>query len=145
MSQPILAVGGVVLSVIEGRPAVCLIRRSQPPLQGAWSLPGGRVEFGEGLQNALRREIQEETGLLVRVGPLLEVVEIIGEGRHHCVLDYLCALEPGSSPSAVRAGDDAQSACFAYLDELEAYELTQAVLRVVDKATGLLKCDDGEA
>ena len=97
------------------------------------------------MQEALRREIQEETGLLVRVGPLIEVVEIMGDGRHHCVLDYLCALEPGSLASEVRAGDDAQSACFAHLDALQAYDLTQAVLRVVDKAAGLLKCDDIEA
>ena len=71
--RPIVGVGAVIVD--EGK--VVLIRRTHEPLQGQWSLPGGMVEIGETLEAALMREMAEETGLTVNVGPVIEVFDRI--------------------------------------------------------------------
>lgn len=71
---PIVAVGAVVW---RGPERVLLVRRGQPPKAGEWSIPGGRVEPGERLRDAILREVQEETGLSVRIGSLIDVAELI--------------------------------------------------------------------
>lgn len=110
--RPIVGVGGIVID--EGR--VLLVRRNQPPLEGRWSLPGGLVETGEPLSAAVARELDEETGVAVEVGPLVEVVERVvrdAEGRveyHYVLLDYLCARLGGTARAASDAGDVAWAA-----------------------------------
>jgi mutator protein MutT len=126
---PRLAVGGVIFDG-EG---VVLIRRAQPPKQGSWTLPGGRVELSETIEQALCREIAEETGLEVRVGPLLEVVELIGREHHYVILDYACTKIGG----ALRAGDDASDIAQVRLADLASYDVTAEVRRVIDKARQL--------
>ena len=90
--RPIVGVGAVIVD--EGK--VLLIRRRYEPLKGEWSLPGGMVEIGETLESALMREMLEETGLRVDVGPVVEVFDRIMRDeqqrvRYHFVLvDYLC-------------------------------------------------------
>ncbi|HHH29851.1 MAG TPA: NUDIX domain-containing protein [Polyangiaceae bacterium] len=123
---PILAVGGVVFDR-EGR--VCVIRRGQPPMAGRWSLPGGRVELGERLEDALRRELLEETGLEVEVGELVEAVEILDGDRHFVVLDYRCRVVGGE----LRAGDDAIEAAMVRPERLVDHGATDAVRRVVQR------------
>ena len=94
---PLLAVGGVV---VRDR-SVLLIRRAFPPRLGVWTFPGGKVRWGERLQDALRRELQEELGLTCRVGPLLGVFELFEQDFHYVILDYLVFPERGSlSPSS---------------------------------------------
>jgi 8-oxo-dGTP diphosphatase len=127
---PRIAVGAVVLDRRADGVFVVLARRNNPPRVGQWSLPGGKVERGESLTAALAREILEECGLVVSVGPLVEVVELIDERVHYVILDYLCALRSG----ALRAGDDASEVCWAPVRELASYQVTDAVARVVDKA-----------
>lgn len=128
---PRLAVGGVIIEPGDV-PAVVLVRRGQPPLQGRWSLPGGRVEAGERLEAALVRELLEETGLEVEVGPLVDVVELIGE-RHYVVLDHLCRRVGGQ----LRAGDDAAEVALVPIAQLEDYAVTEAVMRVVKRGLAL--------
>ena len=93
-----------------------LIKRRFEPLAGRWSLPGGTLELGESLHEGLVREMREETGLVVEVGPLVELFDRItrdddGRVRFHYVLaDYLCRpvggiLEPGSDVAEVALAD----------------------------------------
>jgi ADP-ribose pyrophosphatase YjhB (NUDIX family) len=122
---PQLGVGGVLLR--DRR--VLLVRRAHPPLEGSFSLPGGKVRPHERLRAALAREMLEETGLRVRAGPLLEVVEILREGFHYVVTDYLCEpLDAGAEPVA---GSDAAAVRWAEADELEALGASAELRRVV--------------
>ena len=130
-AAPVVGVGGVV--VRDGR--VLLIRRGKPPLLGRWMIPGGTVELGETLAEALVREMEEETGVRVAPGQVLTVAEQIarqeGSVSHHFVIiDYLCAWVSGEA----RAGSDAQEVAWVRPQELAGYELTPAALEVVRDA-----------
>ncbi len=91
-SRPIVGVGAVILRDGE----VLIVRRANPPLQGEWSIPGGALDLGEKLRDGVAREVREETGLDVEVGPVLDVFDSIfpdSEGRtqyHYVLIDYLC-------------------------------------------------------
>ncbi len=130
--RPILGVGGLVF---DG-PRVLLVKRGQDPAKGAWSIPGGKLRFGESLREAVARELLEETGLVVRVESLVEVYERMpppGGGptdAHYVVLDYLCEAVGGS----LRAGDDAEQAGWFALEALEQMHLTPGSAAVVRRA-----------
>jgi mutator protein MutT len=125
-------VGGVVIT--DGR--VLLIRRAGPPLQGEWSIPGGLLELGESLNQGVRRELAEETGLEVRVLDLIEVFERVfpdDDGRtkyHFVILDYLCEAVSGEA----RAASDVTDVAWAQEDELASYSLTPTATRVIKRA-----------
>ena len=90
--RPIVGVGAVIVQ--DGK--VLVVKRKYEPLAGQWSLPGGTLELGETLQEGVAREMREETGLEVEVGPVIEVFDRIMTDdarrvRYHFVLvDYLC-------------------------------------------------------
>ena len=104
MSGPELAVGAVCTNA----DALLLIRRGRGPAAGEWSVPGGRVEWGETAHEAVVRETYEETGLEVVVNRFLGWVERIDDPYHYVILDFaVTVLDPTQSP---RAGDDAAEA-----------------------------------
>jgi 8-oxo-dGTP diphosphatase len=133
--SPVVAVGGVI---VDGRKVV-LVRRGQEPLLGQWSIPGGAVEVGEPLTEALSREIVEETGLIVKVCGTIEVLDRIirdedGKVHYHYVLaDYLCRVVGGR----LQAATDACEACWADRAELARYNLRPETLRVIEKGFAL--------
>jgi len=133
--RPVVGVGAVVL---DG-PRVLLIKRGHPPLKGHWSLPGGGVEVGETLEEAVAREVLEETGLTIEVGPIVEVLDRIsrdadGRVEHHFVLvDFVCrAREQGAGE--MRAGTDADDAEWVALEDLARYEVAPVTISVIQKA-----------
>ncbi|SNR74423.1 NUDIX hydrolase [Blastococcus mobilis] len=106
---PVVACVGAVVQDPSGR--LLLIRRGHAPHAGLWSLPGGRVEEGETLEQAVRREVLEETGLRVRPGAVVGRVRIPGDGVVYDVADLACTPDPpGQQPVA---GDDATDVLFA--------------------------------
>lgn len=108
-NRPITAAGLVVWRGSE----VLLIRRSKPPYAGEWSIPGGKIGFGETTEDAALREVKEETGITAEITKLIGVYESITEHGHFIMVDY-CARWAGGEP---RAGDDAVDAEFVSLDE----------------------------
>jgi len=134
-ARPIVGVGAIVVD--DGR--VLLVRRGRAPLQGEWSVPGGAVEVGEALSAAVQREVLEETGLIVSVGPIVEVLDRIhtnGDGRveyHYVLIDYLCSVVGGD----VRAGSDVLDAVWATPQRLAEYEVPRVTAAVIEKAVHL--------
>ncbi len=133
--RPFASVGAVIVE--DGR--VLLVQRGQPPLQGQWSLPGGAVEVGETLSAALQREVLEETGLVVEVGPLVEVLDRIHLDAaaqveyHYVLIDYLCFVVGGQ----LHPQSDAADARWAAPEHLPAFALQPITLAVVQKALAL--------
>jgi ADP-ribose pyrophosphatase YjhB (NUDIX family) len=103
VNRPELCVGAV--AVADG--ALLLVRRARGPGSGRWSVPGGRVEAGESIREAVKREVAEETGLVVRCGELLGWAERIGADHHFVILDFFVSVEDGRE---LQAGDDAAEA-----------------------------------
>jgi 8-oxo-dGTP diphosphatase len=129
--NPLVGVGAVIVE--ENR--VLLIRRGQPPLLGEWSLPGGLLECGETLREAVAREAREETGLLVETGEMLGVYErVIRDDTkrvryHYVLLDFLCRPVGGD----LKAGSDAADVRWFTRNELPALNLAYDTNEVVLK------------
>ncbi len=102
--KPEVCVGAVVCRGDE----ILLIQRGNAPQKGRWSLPGGRVETGERLVDAVAREVLEETGIEIVVGEFLEAVERISGEFHFVILDYLATpVDPLAEPRAATDAADA--------------------------------------
>jgi 8-oxo-dGTP diphosphatase len=119
--RPEVCVGAVVVE--DGR--LLLIRRGRGPAQGEWSVPGGRVERGELLAEAVVRELAEETGLEGVCGELIGWVERIGDDHHFVILDFaVTLLDPEAEPVA---GDDALEAAWVPLHEVAEIQLAEGL------------------
>jgi len=123
--QPIVGVGGVVLH--NGR--VVLVKRGVEPGKGKWSIPGGVVELGEPIREAVVREVEEECGLKVELGkekPLdvLDSIVLDGEGKpkYHFVLLQFLIRAKGEN---LKASSDVVEARWVCLDDVAKYDLTK--------------------
>lgn len=127
--RPIVGVGAVVL---RGN-TVLLIRRAKPPRVGQWSLPGGMQELGETLENAVRREVREETGLELETLELLTTVDLIeaDDDRriryHYSLVDYVAEAAEGEPV----AEHDATAARFVPLDEIGGLGMWEETQRII--------------
>ena len=130
--RPIVGVGAIVL---DGD-CVLLVKRAHEPLKGEWSVPGGVVDVGETLEEAIRREVREETCLEVEVGPIVDVLDRIRydpNGRvkfHYVLIDFLCRPLSGT----LQCASDAEEAAWAKRAHLDRYGVADATISVIDKA-----------
>jgi ADP-ribose pyrophosphatase YjhB (NUDIX family) len=129
---PLVGVGALIFN--RGR--ILMAQRGKEPLKGWWTLPGGALETGELLDAAVRREVLEETGLVVEPGRVFEIFERIirdSEGAaeyHYVLIDYLCRITGGESC----AGDDVARVAWMRLEELKGLQITEGTLRVIERA-----------
>jgi ADP-ribose pyrophosphatase YjhB (NUDIX family) len=121
--------------IFEGD-SILLVERAGEPLKGYWSLPGGLLETGETIEDGVRREVREETGLLVELLYRFDIFERImrdvdGRAEYHYVLvDYVCKVIGGEP----RAGDDVSRLEWVKRPDLSEYQLTEGTLEAIQRA-----------
>ncbi|HXI43983.1 MAG TPA: NUDIX hydrolase [Bryobacteraceae bacterium] len=123
-------------AIILKRNRVLLVERAKSPLKGYWSLPGGALETGEHLLEGIRREVLEETGLVIeplRVVTIFERIMRDGKGKpeyHYVLIDYLCRVTGGT----LRAADDVSRVAWVPRQSLDQYRITEGTLPVIEQA-----------
>jgi len=131
VARPTVAIAAIVF---DDDDRVLLVRRGRPPGEGLWSVPGGKLEMGETLSAGVVREVREETGLDVECGPLVAVVERMGEGWHYVIHDHLAEVRGGALRATPAAGDDVSDARFFTRAELDELPCTEGLASVIDLA-----------
>lgn len=134
-SRPVVAVGAIVVKAGK----VLLVRRRQDPSRGLWSLPGGAVKGGEGLREAVAREVKEECGIDIAVGQVVEVLDRIyadRDGRiqyHYVIVDFLASWRRGR----LTAASDISEAAWVDPGAVRRLPLTVGLAAVLRKALAL--------
>jgi 8-oxo-dGTP diphosphatase len=134
--RPIL---GVSACIWRGE-RVLLVQRGRPPLQGLWSLPGGHVEFGERLKEAVHRELAEETGVVAEILDLVDIVEVIQEAAgglasvHFAIACFAGRWLSGEGAPA----DDAAAIRWADPADFDSAEMTAGTPEIIARARRLL-------
>jgi ADP-ribose pyrophosphatase YjhB (NUDIX family) len=134
--RPFVGVGAVI---VDGTGRVLLVKRRFEPLAGQWSLPGGAVDVGETLTGCVIREMAEETGLDVEVGPVIEVFDRITrdpDGRvqyHYVLVDYVCRPVGGT----LAAASDVADVAWTHLNDLGLFGLTEKATDVIRRGLAL--------
>ncbi|MFA6164692.1 MAG: NUDIX domain-containing protein [Methylobacter sp.] len=124
---PAIGVGGIVFN---DKRQVLMILRNQPPAMGLWSVPGGKLEAGDSLSGACKREIKEETGMDVEVKNIVAVVERRIERFHYVVIDFLAHLL-GDENTMPIAQSDVAEAKWISLDNIEEYDLVDGLAEII--------------
>jgi ADP-ribose pyrophosphatase YjhB (NUDIX family) len=135
--HPVVGVGAVI--VRDGR--ALIVKRAHEPRKGEWSLPGGLLELGESLQDAIRREVKEETTLDVVVGPIIETFDRVhrddkGRIRYHFVIvDFVCWPTAGEAMPA----SDAEGVAWVRFSEIDDYAVNAHAKAVIEKGLRVLR------
>ena len=135
--SPVVGVGAVIWN---DKDEVVLIRRGKEPRRDQWSIPGGHLEWGESLHDAIIREAHEETGLTVEIAGLIDTVDLIVQApsgdvtRHYVLIDFAARVTGG----ALRAGSDAAEARWVPYRALDEYPLWSETRRIIDESRPLI-------
>jgi 8-oxo-dGTP diphosphatase len=130
--RPLVGVGAILLDGDR----ILMAQRGKQPLKGWWSLPGGALEIGESLADAVRREVREETGLVIEPVGVLEIFERVmrdAEGvpeYHYVLIDYVCRILGGQ----LAPGDDVCQTEWVRRRDLSKLQITEGTLGVIEKA-----------
>jgi 8-oxo-dGTP diphosphatase len=125
--RPEVCVGAVAVAGDR----LLLVRRGREPGLGLWSVPGGRVEAGESLADAVVRELAEETGVVGTCGALLGVAERLDHDHHFVILDYLVVVDEAVPPAP---GTDADEAAWVPLAEVRQLALVPGLAEFLVEA-----------
>jgi 8-oxo-dGTP diphosphatase len=131
--QPMVGVGAIIFREDQ----VLLVQRGGEPAKGKWSLPGGLVELGESLHDAVRREVMEEVGLAVKVLDLVVALDRVifdDKGKiqyHYVLLDFFCEADHDKMPIPA---SDAMDCRFVPLQNLSAMNLTDGTAQVIHRS-----------
>jgi 8-oxo-dGTP diphosphatase len=135
--SPLVGAGAVIWN---DRRELVLIRRGKPPRQDQWSIPGGHVEWGESVREAVLREVHEETGLSVEIAGLIDVVDLVTRDEtgnvssHFVLIDFAARFVSG----ALHPGSDAADARWVAYSLLDDYPLWSETRRIIDASRRLL-------
>jgi len=127
---PVVGVGALV----EHNAKVLLIKRGEPPYIGQWCIPGGKVRFGESLQQAAEREILEETGIVIKAGEPIFSFDIIDTSNkdaliHYVVIDLVADYISGE----IRSGSDAIDVAWVDKDNLESFTVQETTRQLLER------------
>lgn len=134
--RPHVGVGVVIFKGDE----VLLIKRGKEPRKGEWSLPGGAQELGESTVETAHREVMEETGLTIRLGEIVDVVNVIQKNHrgdisyHYAIVDYVAEYLAGTA----KAMDDAADAKWVEVSTIPTLGLWSETIRIIMKAKDIL-------
>jgi len=126
-------------AIVRKGDMVLLVQRGQEPAKGRWVIPGGAVELGEKVQEAVKRELREECGIEIEVGPVAAVVDRIerdAAGRvryHYVIIDFFCDYVSGD----LHPASDADQARWVKAEDLPQYDLSEKSLALLRQALGL--------
>jgi len=134
---PAIGVGGIVFNKQK---QVLLIQRNQAPAMGLWSVPGGKLEAGESMVEACKREVKEETGIDVEVKNIVAVVERRIEGFHYVIIDYLACLIDRENTLPVAQSDVAE-ARWVSLEQIRDYALVVGLEEIIMRTHNTLDSD----
>lgn len=128
--RPLIGVGAVVFGASND---ILLIKRGKAPHYGRWMVPGGRLEWGETLEEAVLREVREEAGIAIEIETFVEIIEAITpgpDGFHYVIMDYAARAVSG----VLVAASDALDAVWAPVESLDGFDLTPELVSVIEKA-----------
>jgi len=127
---PVVGVGALV----EHNAKVLLVKRGEPPYKGLWCIPGGKVHFGESLQEAAEREILEETGIVIKAGDPIFSFDIIDTANkddmiHYVVVDLIADYVSGE----IRSGSDALEVAWVDIDNIENFTVQETTRQLLER------------